>query len=267
MTYAPMTLLELAAYWKRQGGVNLGIVGDTDHATKGVSYHLGKDQLRAGAYSATTPRDKAGLTNAASAIDLGRLLGSYLQLQAFSMWLAKRCLAGTPDTNDVREVIFANGNRVMGYKDGVDHLIPDYGDNSHLTHTHVSYYRDSEHRSKLDLFAAYFEVQTMATFEWNGDTARLGSLTVNGPGHSYLRLKDGTLHPAPPPFPKRAMGPVVIEKGTVLGDTIERRTGWLIPQEAAFILATDSTFVPDGTDTKHRVVLTVDGNEKWSGSV
>jgi len=46
MTYAPMTLLELAAYWKRQGGVNLGIVGDTEHQAKGVSYHLGKDQLR-----------------------------------------------------------------------------------------------------------------------------------------------------------------------------------------------------------------------------
>jgi hypothetical protein len=73
--------------------VNLGIVGDTGHVATGVSYHLGKDQLRAGAYSATLPRDKAGLSNAASACDLGKLGGSLAGLQKFSSWLVAQIRA------------------------------------------------------------------------------------------------------------------------------------------------------------------------------
>ncbi len=63
------------------GGVNLGIIGDTAHATLGVSYHLGKSQLTATAYSRQLPRDAAGLTEAASAIDLGKLNGSLTELR------------------------------------------------------------------------------------------------------------------------------------------------------------------------------------------
>ena len=76
MSYNPASLRALGSYWVAQGGVNLGVVGNTAHV-KG--YHLGKDRIfDAGGpgigwndYSVKTARDKAGLTNGASAIDLG----------------------------------------------------------------------------------------------------------------------------------------------------------------------------------------------------
>jgi hypothetical protein len=199
VTFAPQSLKDLAAFWIAQGGVNLGIVGDTDHLTKGVSYHLGKDQLRADAYSAQTPRDKAGLTNAASAIDLGRLDGSLTQLREFSDWLARLCVKNVPGTLDVREVIYSpDGKRVLGFKDGIDFLIPNYGDLSHLTHTHISYYRDSEFRDKRPLFEPYFVEDPVIT---PGDDINYGweEWTLDGDHTVYClggpRNDDGTTDP------------------------------------------------------------------------
>ncbi len=142
MTYAPATITELARYWQRQGGVNLGIVGDTGHAQKGVSYHLGKSQLAAGAYSNRTARDRRGLTEAASAIDLGRLGGSLTKLRSFSAWFAAQCKAGKPGYSDVREVIWwdAKASRVIGWSDlDPKKFIPGYGDATHKSHTHISF--------------------------------------------------------------------------------------------------------------------------------
>ena len=194
MTYAPKSLQELAAYWTLQKGVNLGIVGDTEHQQKGVSYHLGKSALVPGAYSCERPRDKAGLTNAASAIDLGRLDGSFAQLRAFSDWLARRCVKNDPKTIDVVEVIYSpDGKRVLGFKDGVDFLIPNYGDNSHLTHTHISFYRDSEFRDKVALFAPYFQEVPMAGPEVRNLQPYVAKATVKGVGHSAIVANDGSL--------------------------------------------------------------------------
>lgn len=158
MTFAPKTLTDLMAYWTSQGGVNLGIVGDTAHLEKGTSYHLGADDLAVGAYSVRTARDKAGLTNAASAVDLGRLNGTLTELWAFSRWFAQQCFDGQPGTRDVREVIFWSTvrQRVIGWSSlAPDQWINDYGDASHKTHTHISFYRDSEFRDKRPLFTPY----------------------------------------------------------------------------------------------------------------
>jgi hypothetical protein len=166
----PQTLIDLGSWWVAHGGVNLGSVGNQKHC---YGYHLGRDRIFSNCacrpdgscvpgggakdYSVQTARDKAGLSSAASAIDLGRLGGNLTNLQAFSDWLAKRCLAGHPTTSDVREVIYSpDGQRVFGFKDGVGSLIPGYGDDTHLTHTHISFYRDSESRDKRPLFADYF---------------------------------------------------------------------------------------------------------------
>ena len=169
MTFAPATLSELAAYWEAHGGVNLGVVGDAGHQQRGVSYHLGADHLIVDAYSRQTVRDrKPFLTNAASAIDLGRLDGSLGKLQEFSRWLAERCHDGAPGTDDIREVIYSpDGSAIRRWDhvtqrffvggDGTGH-----GDNTHLTHTHVSYYRDSEQRAKVPTFASFFERDDMA---------------------------------------------------------------------------------------------------------
>ncbi|HXJ63273.1 MAG TPA: hypothetical protein VNN79_05925 [Actinomycetota bacterium] len=176
MTFAPQSLLDLQTYWVAQGGRSLGITGDASHLAKGTSYHLGKDDLIAGAYSAIRPRDKAGLTNAASAIDLGALDGTLANLRAFSDWLARRCVKHVAGTGDVVEVIYSpDGKRVLGFKDGVDFLIPNYGDASHLTHTHISFFRDSQQRDKTALFQPYFLPDSstedpMLPFTIRGDT-------------------------------------------------------------------------------------------------
>lgn len=161
MTYAPPALRALASYWTAHGGVNLGVVGDTRHKARGRSYHLGASALTSDAYSRTTARDRAGLSEAASAIDLGRLNGSYPELRAFSAWLVERCQANAPGTSDIREVILsADGKAVLRWdreRGFASEPRPGEADASHTGHTHVSWYRDSEHRSKVGLIRPYFE--------------------------------------------------------------------------------------------------------------
>lgn len=180
MTYAPATISQVATLYQDQGGVTLGIVGSWTTHCRG--YHLGKDRLFANGttscackpgglckpgpgwndYSVKTARDKAGLTNAAAGLDLGRLNGALGPLWTFSMWLAKECMAGKPDTKDIREVIFwdpAKG-KVVGWSAlAPDRLIDNYGDLSHKTHTHISWYRDSEGRDKRGPFLRYFDAE------------------------------------------------------------------------------------------------------------
>lgn len=160
MTYAPTKLRELATFWIAQGGVNLGIVGDTAHQAKGTSYHLGADQLIAGAYSTRTARDKAGLTNGASAMDFGKLNGSYGHLRDFSKWLVDQARHNAPGTFDMREIIYTpdgvtvlRWDRERGYNSAPR---PGEADDSHLTHTHVSWYRDAESRDHTTAIRPYF---------------------------------------------------------------------------------------------------------------
>jgi len=161
MTYAPPTLVALGRYWTAQSGVNLGVVGDTRHIAKGRSYHLGASSLTADAYSRKTARDRAGLTEAASAIDLGRLNGNYPALRKFSLWLVKRCQSNAPGTQDIREVIYSPDGKVVLRWDRERGLAseprPGEAEASHIGHSHVSFYRDSEKRAKVGVFAPYFE--------------------------------------------------------------------------------------------------------------
>jgi len=170
VTFAPATLVALGRFWTAHGGVNLGVVGDSAHQSKGVSYHLGADQLLAGAYSAQTARDRAGLTNAASAIDLGRLDGSLVKLRTFSRWFVLQAQADVPGCSDIREIIYSPDGQIVlrwdrerGYASAPR---PGEADTSHLAHTHLSFYRDSEQRTKVALFEPYFatpEVDHMLT--------------------------------------------------------------------------------------------------------
>lgn len=160
MSYSPPTLNALVTYWKSKGGVNLGVVGDTSHVNRGVSYHLGADHLVATAYSRKTARDKAGLTNAASAMDLGRLDGTLTALRSFSVWLVDQARHNQPGTSDMREIIYtADGKTVLRWDRERGYAsLPKGGeaDNTHLTHTHVSWYRDAEKRDHTTAFRPYF---------------------------------------------------------------------------------------------------------------
>lgn len=164
MTYAPRTLSDLLVYWRAQGGVPLGVVGNKAH-TKG--YHLGRDRIYDGSgpglgdadYSVQLRRDKAGLSDAASAIDLGRLDGTLGNLREFSRWLVARAQADRWTYRDIREIIYSpDGVKVQRWsgEDNQIHTGQGNGDSSHLTHTHISFYRDSERRDKRPMFAPFF---------------------------------------------------------------------------------------------------------------
>lgn len=167
MTYAPATLIELRDFWVSQGGDDLGIVGDAKHAARS-SYHNGKDRIVANDnwdtdYTVRLPRDRCCATNAASAIDLGRLDGTLRELQTFSRWLVRQCQDKAPGTEDIREVIWSPDGKVVrrwDHNTGKIYVGGDgtgQGDDSHLWHTHISYYRDSEKRDKVAVFRRYFE--------------------------------------------------------------------------------------------------------------
>ena len=158
MTFAPPPLVALGRYLVAHKAVNLGVVGDTAHAAKGTSYHLGKSQLSLTAYSRQTARDKAGLSEAASAIDIGRINGTLTELRTFSKWLVAQCQAGK--CPDIREVIHSPDGKTVWRRESSDNQLrtgPGQGDNSHLTHTHISFYRDSETRDKIAYVRPYFE--------------------------------------------------------------------------------------------------------------
>jgi hypothetical protein len=163
MTFAPATLIALADLLKANGVVFLGHVGNEAHKRKKFSYHLGADDLKEGASSARLRRDKAGLSNAASAIDFGFVGGTVEGLRRMSLWLVGECLAGAPDTSDIREIIFSHDGRLVSRWDGMNGLPgvvrpgPGQGDDTHLTHTHISFFRDSELRDKRSLFRRFFE--------------------------------------------------------------------------------------------------------------
>lgn len=164
MTFAPPTLTRLMAYWVAQGGVNLGIVGDAAHQAR-ATYHNGKDVIdnygrtAATDYSIRLPRDRAGLTNAAAAVDLGKLDGSLDKERAFARWFAGQCYADVPGYRaQVREVIFWSTVRglVLGWSSlAPDKWIENYGDGSHEWHCHISWFRDTESREKVALFSRY----------------------------------------------------------------------------------------------------------------
>jgi hypothetical protein len=218
MSYAPPTLVALADYWKAHGGVPLGIVGDASHVAGGTSYHLGKDHLIPGAYSAILPRDKAGLTNAASAIDLGKLNGTYTELRTFSKWLVAECQAGFGKpgslTRDIREVIYSPDGVTVWRWDGVNNQHatgPGQGDLSHTTHTHVSEFRDSEFRDKIAAISGYFEPQEVPMDLVPVHQSWTGPAAPGGP----LRLK-----------PDRSLG---ISEYVPPGAAIESFGEWLDP--------------------------------------
>jgi len=190
VTFAPRTLVELASFWTARGGVNLGIVGDARHMAARVSYHLGRDDLDPDAYSIRTARDRAGLSNAASAIDLGKLDGSYSGLRTFSRWLVARAREDAPGTRDMREIIYSpDGSTVLRWdRERGFASAPRTGEasDSHLFHTHISFYRDAESRDHRTAFVPY----------WQDDMAQLSitdttPATITIPKDSRRYMLDG----------------------------------------------------------------------------
>lgn len=151
VTYAPGDLLAVRTYVQQKTGLpveSLGIVGDTSHNSSG-GYHVGHDVLHllgvapedpGGDYSYTeSQRDRNGLTNAASAFDLG---GNFSRFREITLGIVNACKNNDPRAREIREVIYTdNGTTVKRW----DRLgIRNTGDSSHLNHTHISFFRDSD---------------------------------------------------------------------------------------------------------------------------
>jgi hypothetical protein len=167
VTYSPQPLLDLRGYLQPITGLDPVSLGIQHFTPQGGGYHEGWDLLAAGYgrddYSVSeSPRD-AHPSNAASAIDIG----DFGRLRVMSLWLVAQCEAGAPDTADIREIIYTPDGRNVARWDRLS--VRDSGDDSHLSHTHISYFRDSEGRDKTALFRRYFEGDDMP---WTPDEAK-----------------------------------------------------------------------------------------------
>lgn len=176
MTYAPDDLQVVRRYVLSKTNLDansVGIAGDKGHASDG-GYHEGNDDLASvGKLSSDyskreSPRDRPG-SNAASALDIGNFDHNGRNLRALSQFIVNKCKGGDTRCKDIREVIYTpNGVNVSRW----DRLgIRATGDSSHLYHTHLSFFRDSEGRRALPnnilgLLTEYFEgVSTMTTLD------------------------------------------------------------------------------------------------------
>ena len=162
MTFAPDSALAVRHEFQKHTTLSnaaLGVVGDDNHAQTASSYHLGESANRADSYTITeSPRDRAGLSEAASANDIGWFSiergGTIHDLRTFSKWLVAQCAAGAADTQDIREVIYSPDGIVVKRWDRLGKRST--GDDSHLSHTHVSWFRDSENRDRAAVIRRYF---------------------------------------------------------------------------------------------------------------
>ena len=208
MTFAPKSIKDVMDYWVAHGGVNSGIVGNLVHCN---GYHLGKDRIfgacackpsgkcvpgrRGDDYSVQTARDKAGLSNAASAMDLGRLEKSLPKLWKFSVWLVKQIRADAPGTRDIKEVIFSpDGKNVYGFNrerglqvrpsSGITGTAPTGGTPTSASTVTAK----TEARSRL--FAPYFEGEGVNSF----DTPAVPSVAMVAKGAKLYETSNLTGH-------------------------------------------------------------------------
>lgn len=199
MTHAPADLLAVRQYLLTTTGLSgdaVGIVGDPAHASTG-GYHEGNDDLaRVGRLNTDyskreSARDRPG-SNAASALDIGSFSSGATSLRELSRGLVSACMAGDPRTRDIREVICTVDGRTVLRWDRLG--IRSSGDSSHLFHTHISFFRDSEGRragadNVLGLLAELIEgVDVGRADEILADTIQLDNAVYS----LFMRLVTGT---------------------------------------------------------------------------
>lgn len=146
MTYAPDDLMAPLRLFNVNGAPwsTLGCVGDDAHVASG-GYHIGRNTLVANGrgsydYSLTeSPRDGSSRTDGASAIDFGDQAPFWRRL---TLWLVDAFNRRAPGTECIREIIYTPDGSVVRRVDRLG--VRSTGDSSHLFHTHVSLFRDSE---------------------------------------------------------------------------------------------------------------------------
>jgi hypothetical protein len=257
MSFAPRPLRDLAALLKDAGFPVLGLVGDEDHTS---GYHLGEDRIYDippgrgdDDYSVKTPRDRAGLSDAVAAIDIGRHDG---RLDDLALFLVAESKAGRAP--DIREVTFEgfDGSIIRRWDAYYGRHTTYRTSLTGLHHIHVGYFRDSEFRNKTDLFQKFLLPDTSAEvpvldFTFLYDQGRPVTATVTvlpDPGIKYLDLSDGLLKPIAAGVDKQ--GVKVRMKDPIKAGaprTDEWMLGWLIGDNAAFILDRNVSAARHGT--------------------
>ncbi|MGV9214671.1 hypothetical protein ACTFTM_22645 [Micromonospora sp. RB23] len=181
----------------------VGIVGDPAHRG---GYHCGSDRVVPNDYSVVeSPRDRAGLTLDAAALDVGefdvRSAGGRHTLASFSVWCVGQCAANAADTRDIREIIYSPDGTTVKRWDRLGKRTS--GDSSHRWHTHFSFFRDAikAGRDQRPLFNRYLssigllEDDDMTPEEHNWLATVHKNLTVldgrNPIGQIYTRMAEG----------------------------------------------------------------------------
>jgi hypothetical protein len=157
MSSAPPGILKLNAYRARTLGrqYNLGIVGDANHK---AGYHLGPDRTPPGDYSEKLARDRGGASHYpyyAAADDSG------MDWPRSREWLANLvldCRAGKDHTRDIREIIGSlDGRNALYWDSQAGFRAVDYKGSGHVTHTHISFFRDSADRDQSQVLRQFLE--------------------------------------------------------------------------------------------------------------
>ncbi|MEO3774206.1 hypothetical protein [Micromonospora sp. B9E7] len=181
----------------------VGIVGDSAHRG---GYHCGSDRVVTNDYSVVeSPRDRAGLTLDAAALDVGqfevRSGGRTHTMASFSVWCVAQCAANAADTRDIREIIYSPDGSTVKRWDRLGKRST--GDSSHRWHTHFSFFRDAikAGRDQRPLFRRYLssigllEDDDMTPEEHNWLATVYTNLTVldgrNPIGQIYTRMAEG----------------------------------------------------------------------------
>ncbi|MCG5445267.1 hypothetical protein NIE79_003714 [Micromonospora sp. NIE79] len=181
----------------------VGIVGDSAHRG---GYHCGSDRVVTNDYSVVeSPRDRAGLTLDAAALDVGqfnvRSGGRTNTLPSFSVWCVAQCAANAADARDIREIIYSPDGTTVKRWDRLGKRTS--GDSSHRWHTHFSFFRDAikAGRDQRPLFRRYLssigllEDDDMTPEEHNWLATVHKNLTVldgrNPIGQIYTRMSMG----------------------------------------------------------------------------
>lgn len=217
MTYSPDTWIDVRKVFQRETGlpaVSLGIqhyLNRDGTYTGGGGYHAGNDLLAKIGKQTTdyskreSTRDQPG-TNGASAIDLGwfdvnlrRNDGSFIRvtLRTLNAWLLQQ--VDKPDALWIREIIYSLDGKTVKRYDRLKKRTS--GDLSHLTHSHVSGFRDDEGVPKAPLFERFWremrgvpmtQPTSTARLEWN---AHMMETPAPGGGKMLEVIEGGAQNP------------------------------------------------------------------------
>jgi len=131
----------------------LGIVGDTNHTS---GYHLGPDRIQGPDASVKLPRDVTGahqFPTAACAYDMGM---GWNASRLWLAWLVNECRTGT--FPQVREIIGSLDGVHKQYFSGPRGFATErFTGENHVTHTHISVYRDSAATDHSPLLRRFLE--------------------------------------------------------------------------------------------------------------